>query len=178
MIVFLTGFMGSGKSRIGREISQKRGWKFIDTDKEIEKRSHMSVMEIFSKKGELYFRSLEEKIIKEIGEVNIDCVVALGGGALISDRSLKIVLKKGCLIYIQSNAEAIYQRVQHTSKRPLLQNDNTNWDKDTFLVKINDLLKIREPGYAQAHLTIQRDDLEAEDVADQIISFLDKQHQC
>jgi len=176
MIVFLTGFMGSGKSRIARELAQKKGWKYIDTDKEIEKQVHMSVREIFSEKGEPYFRSLEEEIIKGIGKIKSDCVAALGGGALMSDRSLKFVLKTGLLIYIKSEAEAIYQRVRHTSKRPLLQENNNNLTKDKLLVKIKDLLEIREPGYAHAHLTIHRDNLEADDVADQIISFLEQQH--
>jgi shikimate kinase len=176
MIVFLTGFMGCGKSRIAREISRKQGWDNIDTDKEIEKRAGMSVKEIFSIKGERYFRSLEESIIEEISRFQTDCVVALGGGALISDWSLHTVLEKGILIYIKSEPEEIYKRVWHTSKRPLLQENNTNWDRETFLVKITDLLRIREPGYTQAHLTIHRDHIEAEEVADRIISYLKKEH--
>jgi shikimate kinase len=176
MIVFLTGFMGSGKSRIGRELSKRTGWRFIDTDGEIEKRAHMSVTEIFHIRGEQYFRSLEEQIIEEICEITTDCIVALGGGALISDRSRETVLKNGYLIYIKSEAEAIYQRVQHTSKRPLLQEKNKIMDKREFLLKINKLLKIRERGYKQSHLTIQRDENEAKDIAHQILMFL-KKHQ-
>ncbi|HIC97788.1 MAG TPA: shikimate kinase, partial [Aquificaceae bacterium] len=77
--VFLVGFMGSGKTTVGGIVARRLGWEFLDTDEEIEKKEGMSVKDIFTRKGELYFRKLELEVLKEVsGRESV--VVATGGG--------------------------------------------------------------------------------------------------
>jgi shikimate kinase len=172
MIVFITGFMGSGKSKIGRELAKETGWNFIDTDTEMEKHTDMSIRDIFQKKGEPFFRQLEEEVISKICRTTQHSVVSLGGGALMSERSLSTVQKAGFLVYIQSSPDEIYNRVRHSSKRPLLQSPGGAWDKPTYIKEIQKLLNKREPGYLKSNMIINRDGIEAKIVAGQIADYI------
>lgn len=116
-LVFL-GMMGSGKSSIGYLVSKKLNLKFIDIDNLIENEDEMKILDIFKKKGESYFRNLEEKItLKALKSVNQ--VISLGGGSFINNRIRKEVLANHISLWLDCDASILLKRIKNTSKRPL-----------------------------------------------------------
>ena len=115
-IVFL-GMMGSGKSTIGYLVSKKLALKFIDVDKKIEKENREKIVDIFSSKGEEYFRKIEEKItLKFIKSEN--SVIALGGGAFLNENIRKEALSKCITVWLNWNSGTILKRISKSKKRP------------------------------------------------------------
>lgn len=119
MNIVLIGFMGSGKTAVGRALADNQGLNFIDTDSEIEKNLDLSVKEIFHGHGESHFRSIESKIIKEISEITGN-VISCGGGVVLNPENIELLKKNGKLIWLDASAETIIGRVD-IDKRPLLQ---------------------------------------------------------
>ena len=120
----LTGMMGVGKSSIGKDLSSKLKMEFKDMDFIIEKKLSMSISEIFEKKGEKFFRDIEEK--ETINYLNKKKVVmALGGGAFLNDKIRDETKKKGISFWLDLDSKAIFQRIKVNMKRPLL-NINTS----------------------------------------------------
>ncbi len=117
MSVYLCGFMGCGKSHIGRMLAKILEMDFIDLDKYIVSRENMSIPEIFDKFGEPHFRSLEAKYIRELAN---GCVVATGGGALINDETARYARESGISVYINTSFEICYERIKDDANRPLV----------------------------------------------------------
>jgi shikimate kinase len=141
------GFMGCGKTTFGKKISRKIGYKFVDTDKYIEKKEKMTVSDIFAKYGESYFRSLEENICSDFAHLS-DMVIATGGGIIKNEKNIENLKKNGVIIYLKANAEHIFSNIGNDNTRPLLQVE----DK---LGKIQSLLEERTPIYEKcADITI------------------------
>tara|TARA_B100002052_G_C15856527_1_gene587787 strand:- start:516 stop:1022 length:507 start_codon:yes stop_codon:yes gene_type:complete len=119
----LTGMMGSGKSTIGKSLSNSLSMEFIDTDDIIEKRLSLSISTIFETKGEDYFRSIEEeeslKLFKKKG-----LVIALGGGAFMNDKIRENIKKTTFSVWLDLNIDEIFKRVSMNKKRPLLHNNS------------------------------------------------------
>lgn len=115
--IFLCGFMGCGKSTVGRELAKLLNCNFIDMDIYIEEKEKMPIPEIFSNHGEPYFRSLEAEAIIELSGKN--CIVATGGGALIPEKNAVEAKKNGKIIYINTNFEECYKRIANDKNRPL-----------------------------------------------------------
>lgn len=120
--IYITGFMGSGKSRVGRMLAQKLSRPLLDTDKMIEAQSQMSIAEIFKTKGEEHFRQLERETILAI-DPNGRHVVSLGGGASIQPQVQEFI-KNGLWVYLDTDFEIIKERVMRSTHRPLAQNPN------------------------------------------------------
>lgn len=118
--VYLCGFMGCGKSHIGRMLSSQMNREFIDLDKYIVTNEKMSIPEIFDKFGEPHFRSLEAKYIRELSGGNI---IATGGGALINDETAKFARESGISVYINTGFEICYHRIKGDTNRPLVVNN-------------------------------------------------------
>src|SRR5437762_11443381 len=97
--IYLVGFMGSGKTTVGRRLAKKLGWKFIDLDEEIERREHRQVAEIFREKGEPYFRNLERLCLKDLSSSNSKAVIALGGGAYADAGNRDVAEKTGLTVW-------------------------------------------------------------------------------
>jgi shikimate kinase len=170
--IFLTGFMGAGKSRVGRQLAARLNFPFVDTDKEIEKKTNLSIKEIFETQGEPAFRRLEREVIAQLCDDPLARVISLGGGALNDAQTFRRVHETGVVVYLKSSPEHILQRVKHTDKRPLLQ-VAAGQDRDRLLLRrIEELLAQREPIYARADIIIQRDGLEAEEAAERILGEL------
>ena len=148
--VFLTGFMGVGKTKIGGILASRLGRKFLDTDNLIEAREGKSISRIFSEDGEVYFRELEYETIKEVCKGN-KLVVALGGGAVVESRNLDLVCQVGVLVRIQATVDTILSRIERRDDRPLL----SGLDRRAKREKICDLLMDRAPFYERAQLTIK-----------------------
>lgn len=115
--VYLCGFMGCGKSHIGRQLAAASGKSFTDLDKVIVEREGMTIPEIFEKFGEPHFRELEAKYIREL---NDGYVVATGGGALINDNTAQFARENGLSVYINVSFETCYARIKGDSNRPLV----------------------------------------------------------
>lgn len=169
--LFLSGFMGAGKSRIGRELAAKTGLPFIDTDKQIEERAGKSVNDIFEQDGEQHFRDLERQVIDDLSQQPLSSIIALGGGAVVNDEIRELVRSRGKLVYIKSSPERVFERVRYTRKRPLLKvPEDGDYEKNLF-ERIKQLLAQREPFYTLADIVIDRDQLELEQIVDRIIEL-------
>jgi len=142
--IFLTGFMGSGKSTVGARLAKEIGWKFIDTDKLIESAAGMTIAKLFETEGEPRFRAMEHQIVEQVATVK-QVVIALGGGALLDDTSRALILSTGAVVYLQASVDTILARTKG-SDRPLLRENS-----------VKHLLEAREPIYQQAHLHIPTD---------------------
>lgn len=117
MNIYLCGFMGCGKSHIGKMLAKKTGCNFLDLDSYIEEKESMSIPEIFDKLGEPHFRKLEEKYIREMPEKSI---VATGGGAVINPVTAESARKAGKLVFLDVDFELCYKRIKGDAHRPLV----------------------------------------------------------
>ncbi len=118
--VYLCGFMGCGKSHIGRQLAAALGRRFIDLDRYIVNAEGMTIPEIFDKYGEPHFRKLEAKYLRELSGGRIG---ATGGGALINDETAKFAGESGLSVYINTAFEVCYKRIKGDTNRPLVMNN-------------------------------------------------------
>ncbi len=114
--VYLCGFMGCGKSHIGRMTARATGKNFVDLDRVIVEREGMTIPEIFEKYGEPHFRALEAQYIRELSD---NYIVATGGGALINDSTAEYARQSGLTVYINTAFEICYARIKNDKNRPL-----------------------------------------------------------
>ena len=139
--ICIMGFMGSGKSIIGKDLSKYLNLKFYDTDKEIELKTKKSLSAIFEEEGESYFREIEKKICLELLSQS-NCVISLGGGSVINKKIREAIEKNSYSIYLQVKLKNLLIRLNKSNKRPLL---NNNLNKSKTLEKLyNDRRKFYE----------------------------------
>ena len=119
MRIYLIGFMCSGKTTVGSLLASRLNYSFIDLDEEIEKREGLSIPEIFSKKGEAYFRSLELETLKEISKRD-NLVISTGGGLGANPEALEFMKKKGKTVWIDIDFNTFLERCSGDINRPLL----------------------------------------------------------
>jgi len=117
--IILIGFMGSGKSTVGRELAKALHMNFIDTDHYIEKNEKMKIKDIFTEKGEKYFRELESKYILEISKMT-HTVISTGGGVAGSDKNMRLLKNNGFVVYLDCTVDCLVERVSRRNTRPLL----------------------------------------------------------
>jgi shikimate kinase len=117
--IYLVGFMGAGKSTVGRELSVKLRRPFLDLDTEIEKSAKLPVREIFARFGEPHFRQLEREHLQRISEIP-RAIIALGGGAYIDAENRAIVDATGVAVWLDTSLAAVKERVRPDGSRPLL----------------------------------------------------------
>ena len=172
--IFLTGFMGSGKSTIGKKLARRLRAKFIDTDEIIELSQKMEIKNIFKVEGESHFRKYEEFVLEGIINTEKNAVISLGGGTLLSDVNLKKVLDAGILIYIKSSPSEIWKRIKHSTRRPLLRKDGEEWTRQMYLNRIAELMEEREIGYKQAQFVLDRDGKEVDEIVREILAEIEK----
>jgi len=166
--IVITGFSGTGKSLVAREVAQRLNWNFIDTDEEIVELASKSIAEIFQQDGESGFRELERGIIKNVCQRK-QTVVAVGGGAVVDPQNYELLAKSGAIVCLEAKPEVIYHRLFKSSVyrvenevRPLLAGDNP-------LEHIRQLKSSRQPYYANADWTVHTDNLSIADVAGEVI---------
>ncbi len=165
--IVLTGFMGTGKSTIGRILATRMGLSLRDIDLLVEERQGCSINEIFAAEGEGYFREIESQVLKSVmRERNI--VVSTGGGAVIAQENRRIMRNSAFVINLTATPEVIKRRLAAENERPLLR------DKKC-LDKIAALLSEREQYYADADIRIDTTSKNVEDVASEIINLLGEQ---
>jgi shikimate kinase len=177
-IIYLTGFMTSGKSTIGPILANVLGWHFYDLDKVLEEKEKMSVVEIFEKKGEEYFRRMERETLAELSE-NDNIVIALGGGTIANEANLQLIKSSGVLVYLKVSPDVLYKRLKNKIDRPLFK-DLVLGEKseEEFVGRIKELLEKREAKYNQADLEIITDEarigVTVDKIAKQVKSFLNE----
>ena len=140
--IALVGMPGSGKSTVGRHLARLLGWRFIDSDHEIERQIGGSIRAYFEQHGEAAFRELEQQTLAALCQ-HTNSVLATGGGAVLREANRE-ALKSGCeVIYLRSSPEELFRRLRHDTQRPLLQ------DKDP-LKRLRELYRERDPLYRDA----------------------------
>lgn len=159
--VILTGFMGSGKTEVGRRLAKRLGYTFIDTDLLIEEKTGKSISDIFEKDGEPFFRDTETQILEELSGINKH-VISTGGGIVTREENILRLRETGFIIWLKASPETIYKRVSTETHRPLLRVENP-------LEQIKSLLSLREQYYSKADLAIDTDGLEVDEIVDIII---------
>ena len=121
--ICFVGFMGSGKSILGRDLSKLYNIEFFDSDLEIEKKIGKSINQIFIDSGENYFRKIEEKVCIDLLKVE-NCIISLGGGSIINSKIRKIIKKNSFSIYLKVDINILLKRLKSSKKRPLLKYSN------------------------------------------------------
>lgn len=155
--VFLIGFMGVGKTTLGKKIANKSGLPFIDLDKEIETAFEMSINSIFDKYGETFFRKEETKMLKKVIEENQHFIISVGGGLPCFNNNMELMNRAGLTCYLHRPARELYQRLRNSKdERPLLRELND----EELLNFIEDKLLEREVFYKQASLVVTREQQE------------------
>ncbi len=156
-LVYLTGFMTSGKSTIGPILANVLGLEFYDLDKEIEEEEKQTIVEIFEKHGENYFRELESKVLERISESK-SAVISLGGGTITNKKNFDLLKKTGKIIYLKASPDNLYKRLKNKIDRPLFKDMvlDENSEED-FLHRINEMLEKRREYYEKADFIIETD---------------------
>lgn len=146
----LVGLMGAGKSCIGRRLATRLGLPFVDADREIEDAAGCSISEIFQRHGEQAFRDGERRVILRLLEGPV-CVLATGGGAFMDPRTREAVRAHGISIWLRADLDLLARRVLRRNDRPLLQVDDPRR-------KLEELMALRYPVYAEADITVDSQD--------------------
>jgi shikimate kinase len=147
--LILVGFMGTGKSTLGRHLAQRWRRRFIDSDHEIERLARMKIPDIFAQKGEAEFRRLERDWVENHMPAG-GCVIATGGGLVVPEGMAELLKSKGVVVCLFATPETVYRRTSGSSHRPLLQTENP-------MERIRALLAAREPAYLRAGIAVLTD---------------------
>lgn len=165
--VILAGFMGTGKSTVGRLLARRLGFGFVDLDELIEKEAGMPIREIFSSSGEARFREFETLAVERLasGSLGSALVVSTGGGAVVRERNRSLLRSFGVLVCLKASPEEILKRVGNRPERPLLFGP----DREE---KLHSLLSERRSAYEDCDLEVDTTGLRPEDVAGMIQGYL------
>jgi shikimate kinase len=165
MNLILIGFMGVGKTSVGKGLAKRLGWPFIDTDALIERARSMTISEIFATCGEACFRKLEKAVIEDVARRE-GWVVATGGGAVLDPENVDRLRKSGFLIHLTVSPETLFHRIGHLPERPLLRTDNPRQTLEILFRSREDLY------HACSHLTIDRNGLGLNETIQRVLEAL------
>lgn len=162
--VALIGFMGSGKSTVGRLVAARLRYRFVDTDALIEARAGRPISKIFAEAGEAFFRELEKQVVAELTSYR-RAVMATGGGLAANPEHLASLKEHALVVCLWASPETIWERVRRQSHRPLLQTPDPQ-------ARIRELLEARQPYYRQADILINTGLRSVQTVARQVVKEL------
>lgn len=167
MKIYLVGFMGSGKTTVGKQLARKLGYAFEDLDDSIEHKYKTSIPLIFSKYDEPAFRKLEMEALHATVELS-DTVIATGGGTPCFFDNMKWMNSQGLTIYLSLHPKSLHQRIVKAKRvRPLIRQQSP----ETVMQFIEDKLKDREPHYQQANLIVKGEDIDINKLAAEIVNL-------
>lgn len=147
--LILAGFMGTGKSALGRQLAKRWRRRFYDTDELVEKLANAPIADIFAQYGEEHFRALERKVVEELLPEN-SAVIACGGGLVVPPGMGELVRSKGVVVTLFASVDTILRRTAGNSRRPLLRGDDPE-------AKVRELMKAREQAYLKAGIAVYTD---------------------
>lgn len=173
MKLFLVGYMGCGKSSLGKKIAKAMGIRFIDTDAEVESREGATIADIFHYEGEEYFRKSERYIIEELAASDEDMVISTGGGVPLWEDNMEVMNQSGVTLYLKRTAEQIASRLSPhgREKRPKLRGLND----EELVVFMRENMAQREPYYCKATLTIDCTPMSDTELVTMIKEYIDEQ---
>ena len=162
--IVLTGFMGTGKTTIGKELSKRLHMTLVDIDAAIEKEQKIKINDIFRIYGEPYFRDIETDMIKKLSrEKNI--IISTGGGAVLRDENMEALKENGIIFCLNASTETIMERTCRSEDRPLLKVENPK-------EKISELLSFRRPFYEKAGIMIETDRKTPLEIVEEIMEII------
>lgn len=162
--IVLTGFMGTGKSSVARELSSMLGMRIVDMDAEIEKEQGMDINAIFARFGEARFREVETEMAQKVSGLS-GAIISTGGGVVLNVRNIDYLREGGKVVCLMASPETILRRTSSSRHRPLLRVDDP-------LKKIKELLEFRRPYYENADLVIDTENKTPRQVAAEIVERL------
>jgi len=172
MIVFLIGMPACGKTSIGKRLAKTLQFTFIDLDNYLSVKENKSVSKIFNKQGEILFRQLETKYLKEISNTSTDTIISVGGGTPCYHNNIQFMFSVGKIFYLNTSTETLFLRLKEDTKRPLFIGLSDNEIKNKILI----LLQQREIFYLQAHYKIntshKSDDAIIEEISNQLTNYI------
>lgn len=162
--IVLIGFMGCGKSTVGRELHQRLGYPLLDMDQVIEKRAGRSIARIFEEQGESTFRDMETGLLRELVDPDSPRrIISTGGGAVVRPENRNLLRKLGYVVWLQAPPSVILDRTSKNRARPLLVTEDP-------AARIRQLLQEREPLYQEtSHLKLDTSGLRSDEVATGIL---------
>lgn len=163
--VVLTGFMGVGKTTVGKMLAKKLGYQFVDTDDLIVRTYQMPIVEIFNKYGEGHFRETEKAVVRKTAEKYCQ-VIATGGGVVKDKENMSLLREKGVVVYLSASVDKILKNVGENTSRPLL-NDKTP-------EQIAQMMAGREKFYQDCDIKIHTDHLTALQITNKILRCLER----
>lgn len=167
--IAIVGFMGTGKSAVAMHLAQRLNKTYVSTDDLIVLQENCTIHDIFKKRGEPYFQTVESEVVKKVSAMD-NVVIDCGGGVVIHEENVEHLKKKGPVICLAASPAVIYERVKSHRHRPLLSVPDPK-------EAIERLLKERETFYARADFTVDTSALSVEGVVSKVIDFLkEKQH--
>jgi shikimate kinase len=160
MLIFLVGFMGSGKSTVGQRLARRLGYSFIDMDARIEGEYGMTINEIFEKLGEKAFREMENQLLEEMF-TRQDAVISTGGGLPCTGNNMDLINRSGVSIYLKMEPATLLNRLSRgKSRRPLIRHLSHTEMEEFIHMKLRE----REPFYLKAHHTVNGLNVNIEDI--------------
>lgn len=161
----MVGMMGAGKTAVGRALAARLGVPFLDSDAEIERAANMTVPEIFSRDGEVFFRSKESQVIARLLREEC-CVLSTGGGAFLSSANREMITRHGVSVWLNAPVSVLWSRVKHKDTRPLLRTADPR-------ATLEGLYRDRLQYYQQADLAVPSDATASiEQMVDRVLAAL------
>ncbi|GGE73891.1 shikimate kinase [Priestia taiwanensis] len=161
--IFLTGFMGAGKTTVGQALSKELGMNVIDTDQYIEQQQQKSIKDIFAEEGEGQFRRYEREVLQLLPKE--DTIITTGGGMVIQSCNREYMMTSGYVVYLHCDWELLLSRLQQDTTRPLAGPD---------VHRINELYKSRHSFYEEADYIINTTDKTVEEIVQQLTEWIEK----
>jgi shikimate kinase len=167
-LIYIIGFMGSGKTTAGKKLASLLGWSFIDLDKKVEENEGKSIADIFSENGEEYFRIAESRMLKKLDTAK-DTVISTGGGTPCYTDNMNIMLESGLTIYLRLTPLQLRSRLSGSNgDRPLIK----DMDQEKLLSFISEKLPARENFYNRSAITVDGIDLDINSLLSRVKSML------
>ncbi len=162
--IILIGYMGCGKTTLGKKLSYRERIALLDTDKRIEQKQKKTINEIFDEEGEPAFRQMETECLKEFLDYSDRYVISVGGGLPMKEENRTLMKQLGTVIYLKAEPDTIYERLKNDTTRPLLRGDNPQ-------EKIRTMIEMRNPYYEEAADAIVSVDCKSfEDIIQEILT--------
>ncbi|MGM7701954.1 shikimate kinase [Pseudalkalibacillus sp. Hm43] len=160
--IYLTGFMGAGKTTVGKVLGERMKMQVIDLDAYIEEKLSWKIPTIFEQKGEVYFRDEEQNALRELPTNEV--IITTGGGVVIRKENRQFMKQNGYVIYLDAEVDTIYDRLSGDDGRPLAKGKSKS--------ELARLAERRQPYYEDAHFTVQTDHKTVEQIADEIQEWI------